>query len=226
MRICQALDYQAIVNEATWVDQKQLRLQVFQACERQHFHTDHEMALLYNACPDIRKMIFKFQPELFSSYLQLAVFDKLQHFETWGGEYEGSGLGKLLEEVGHSLVSLHLCHVEEISHLSLIHLLSSCPALKDLKLENCSYMVDTVNPYTEEQLEQLNEEVPHLMELRAVRVVNKMPLQLLLMLLRKALNIVTVEIDSAEDMTDTTFLHLLLTNRMLRLQQLAVMQSK
>ena len=226
VRICQALDYQAIVNEATWVDQKQLRLQVFQACERQHFHTDHEMALLYNACPDIRKMIFKFQPELFSSYLQLAVFDKLQHFETWGGEYEGSGLGKLLEEVGHSLLSLHLCHVEEISHLSLIHLLSSCPALKDLKLENCSYMVDTVNPYTEEQLEQLNEEVPHLMELRAVRVVNKMPLQMLLMVLRKALNIVTVEIDSAEDMTDITFLNLLLTNRMLRLQQLAVMQSK
>ena len=87
-------------------------------------------------------------------------------------------------------------------------------------------MVDTVNPYTEEQLEQLNEEVPHLMELRAVRVVNKMPLQMLLMVLRKALNIVTVEIDSAEDMTDITFLNLILTNRMLRLQQLAVMQSK
>ena len=132
----------------------------------------------------------------------------------------------MLEEVGNSLLSLHLCHVEEISHLSLIHLLSSCPALKELKLENCSYMVDTVNPYTEEQLEQLNEEVPHLMELRAVRVVNKMPLQMLLMVLRKALNIVTVEIDSAEDMTDINFLQLILTNRMLRLQQLAIMQSK
>ena len=48
-------------------------------------------------------------------------------------------------------------------------------------------MVDTVNPYTEEQLEQLNGEVPHLMELRAVRVVNKMPLQMLLMVLRRDL---------------------------------------
>ena len=193
---------------------------------RQHFHTDHEMALLYTACPDIRKMIFKFQPEFFSSYLQLAVFDKLQHFETWGGEYDGSGLGQLMEVLGPGLLSLHLCHVEEISHLSLIHLLTSCPALKELKLENCSYMVDTVNPYTEEQLEQLNEEMPHLMELRALRVVNRIPLKMLLMVLRKALNIVTVEIDSAEDMTDIDFIHLMQTNRMLRMQQMAVMQSK
>ena len=242
VRICQALDYQAIVNEATWVDQKQLRLQVglislgfssvqlslqvFQACERQHFHTDHEMALLYTACPDIRKMIFKFQPECFSSYLQLAVFDKLQHFETWGGEYTGSGLGQLLEVVGPGLLSLHLCHVEEVSHLALIHMLSSCPALKELKLENCSYLVDTANPYTEEQLEQLNAEMPHLMELRALRVVNRMPLQMLLMVLRKALNIVTLEIDSLEDLTDLNFFHLVQTNRMRRLQQLAVMRSK
>ena len=135
-------------------------------------------------------------------------------------------MGQLMEVLGPGLLSLHLCHVEEISHLSLIHLLTSCPALKELKLENCSYMVDTVNPYTEEQLEQLNEEMPHLMELRALRVVNRIPLKMLLMVLRKALNIVTVEIDSAEDMTDIDFIHLMQTNRMLRMQQMAVMQSK
>ena len=124
------------------------------------------------------------------------------------------------------LLSLHLCHVEEVSHLALIHMLSSCPALKELKLENCSYLVDTANPYTEEQLEQLNAEMPHLMELRALRVVNRMPLQMLLMVLRKALNIVTLEIDSLEDLTDLNFFHLVQTNRMRRLQQLAVMRSK
>ena len=64
------------------------------------------------------------------------------------------------------------------------------------------------------------------MELRALRVVNRIPLKMLLMVLRKALNIVTVEIDSAEDMTDIDFIHLMQTNRMLRMQQMAVMQSK
>ena len=63
--------YQALINEATWTMQKQLKLQIFQASEKVHFHTDSEMELVANACPDIQKMIFKFNPDFFSNYLQV-----------------------------------------------------------------------------------------------------------------------------------------------------------
>jgi len=69
--LCDALEYQALINEATWTMQKKLKLQVFQASEKVHFHTDIEMAYIAEACPDIQKMVFKFNPEYFSSYLQV-----------------------------------------------------------------------------------------------------------------------------------------------------------
>jgi hypothetical protein len=34
---------------------------------------------------------------------------------------------------------LHLCHVDELDGSALLHLVSSCQVLEDLKLENCSF---------------------------------------------------------------------------------------
>ena len=135
--LCEALSYQALINEATWTFQKKLKLQVFQASEKIHFHSDEEMALIAEACPNIERMIFKYNPEYFSNYLQvyfppncpdqqvspqLAVFDHVQHFETWGGDFLTSGLAGLLEIIGPNLQSLHLCHVEEISSDSIVQI--------------------------------------------------------------------------------------------------------
>ena len=47
---------------------------LLQASEKVHFHTNTEMALVAEACPDIQKMIFKYNPEYFSSYLQVKNF--------------------------------------------------------------------------------------------------------------------------------------------------------
>ena len=142
--LCEALGYQALINEATWTYQKKLKLQVFQASEKIHFHSDEEMALIAEACPNIEKMIFKYNPQYFSNYLQvisalplslptcdlsspqLAVFDKVQHFETWGGEFVSSGLAGLLEIIGANLASLHLCHVEEICSDSIVQISHNC----------------------------------------------------------------------------------------------------
>ena len=48
-----------------------LKLQVFQASEKIHFHSDEEMALIAEACPNIERMIFKYNPQYFSNYLQV-----------------------------------------------------------------------------------------------------------------------------------------------------------
>ena len=37
------------------------------------------MDLLYSFCSEIEKMIFKFNPNIFSTYLKLAVFQHLKH---------------------------------------------------------------------------------------------------------------------------------------------------
>ena len=34
---------------------------------------------------------------------------------------------------------LHMCHVDELDSVSLLHLVSCCQGLEDLKLENCSF---------------------------------------------------------------------------------------
>jgi hypothetical protein len=116
--------------------------------------------------------------------------------------------------------------VEEISHHSVVHIVTACCRLRDLKLENCSFVVDTVNPLTEEQLEEIELSVPPLLELRAVRVVNRMPLEMVLLVLRPALNIVTIEVDSADGLTDSTVLRLMEANRLLRLEELSIAASK
>ena len=71
VNLCDALGYQALINEATWTFQKKLKLQVFQASEKIHFHSDEEMALIAEACPNIERMIFKYNPQYFSNYLQV-----------------------------------------------------------------------------------------------------------------------------------------------------------
>ena len=117
---------------------------MFQASEKIHFHSDEEMALIAEACPNIERMIFKYNPQYFSNYLQvilsfhlnianktvtcpqLAVFDHVRQFETWGGEFLSSGLAGLLEIIGPNLESLHLCHVEEISSDSIVQISHNC----------------------------------------------------------------------------------------------------
>ena len=116
--------------------------------------------------------------------------------------------------------------MEELTIHSILHLATSCPRLADIKLENCSFVVDTVNPLTEEQLEVINGSMPPLLDLQALRIVNKMPREMMLMVLRKALNIVTIEIDSMENLTDRVVVELLQVNRLQRLQTLSVMATK
>merc|ERR1719273_805970 len=127
------------------------------------------MALIAEACPNIERMIFKYNPQYFSNYLQLAVFDQVQHFETWGGEFLSSGLAGLIEIIGPNLQSLHLCHVEEISSDSIVQISQYCRNLNTLIFENCSFYND--EELSEENLEIKNCKVPLLLELRVFKVI-------------------------------------------------------
>ena len=198
----------------------------FQASETRHFHTNEDMELLAEACPDIQKMIFKYNPHFFTSYIQLAVFDKIQHFETWGGEYQVSGLDQLIEIIGPNLTTLHLCHVEEISAETLLHLTKNCRSLTNLIFENCSYDVEGEENVSDEELEIRESKVPLLLSLKSLKVINFMSLRMVFMILRKSLNIVTFEIDSENELTDQKVLELLQVNQLQKLENFLVYSSK
>ena len=222
--LCEALTYQALINEATWTMQKKLKLQVFQASEKVHFHTDAEIAVLAEACPDLQKMIFKFNPFYCSSYLNLSMFERLRHFETWGGDYETSGLAQLLEIVGANLESLHLCHVEEIGLDQLVQITQNCRNVKKLIIENCSFNLDEAD-LNEENLCIKNLKVPPLLELRLFKVIN-MPVEMLQMILKKALNIENIEIDGDVGLNDEHVLDLFIDNKLSKLKDLLIYSSK
>jgi len=223
--LCDALGYQALINEATWTMQKKLKLEVFQASEKVHFHTDLEMSIVAEACPDLKKMIFKYNPEYFSSYLQLAVFEKIRHFETWGGGFISSGLSQLLEIIGGRLEILHLCHVEDIGWDNVVHLTQCCRNVKVLVFENCSFIEEEEDGLNEEALFLKNVKVPPLLELKIFKVIN-MPLEMTLMILRKSLNIVNIEVDGDIDFKDENITELLQNNQLSKLENLLIYSSK
>ena len=178
------------------------------------------------ACPDIKKMIFKFNPHFFNNYLQLAVFNNLEHFETWGGEYCLSGLDQLIEIIGPNLTTLHLCHVEELSFNSIIHITRNCSRVRNLIFENCSFVIEEEDEMSEENLEIRNSKVPLLLDLKTMKIINLMNQEMVLMILRKSLNIVTIEIDSENDLTDQTVVDLLEVNKLQKLENFLIYSSK
>lgn len=216
------------------------------------------MAIIADACPDIERMIFKFNPEYFSNYLQvviklwnvytrfieifqLTVFEKLRHFETWGGEFQASGLSHLLEIMGQRLEVLHLCHVEEIGFDDLIQITKCCRYysvigwrviemrfcvrnLRSLTIENCSFNIDE-SELNEENLYIKNMQVPMLLELRMFKVIS-IPLEMAMMILKKCLNIVNIEIDGEIDLTNEKVSELLQENNLAKLKHLMIYSSK
>ena len=196
----------------------------YQASEIKHFHTNSDMELLAEACPDITRMIFKYNPHFFTNYIQLAMFEKLTHFETWGGEYWQSGLGQLLEILGSNLIALHLCHVEEISEDSLIHITSHCVRLNTLVFENCSFLEN--EELTEEEQEIKEFKVPLMLDLKKLRVINFMSTRMIQMILKKAINISTIEIDSENEFTDETVALVMQSNKLAKLEDFLIYSSK
>ena len=167
----------------------------------------------------------------------------MTHFETWGGELIGSGLACLLEILGPNLETLHLCHVEEISSDSIAHISQHCRwvhvhsytelfyslissrKLSTLIFENCSFVIED-GEMSEERKEWKNSKVPLLLDLKVFKVISSMPLDLVLMLLRKALNIVTIEMDGEIEMTNDDITKLLTENTLAKLESLLIYSSK
>ena len=152
------------------------------------------------------------------------MFDRVQHFETWGGEFLTSGLAGLMEVIGGNLQSLHLCHVEEISSDSIVQISQNCRNLNTLIFENCSFCSE--EDISEESLETKNSKVPLLLELRVFKVISSMPLNLVFMILRRSLNIQTIEMDGDIEMADEDIIKLLEDNSLAKLENLLVYASR
>ena len=90
--------------------------------------------------------------------------------------------------------------------------------------ENCSF-IEEEDGLNEESLFLKNVQVPTLLELKIFKVIN-MPLEMSLMILRKSLNIVSIEIDGEMDIKDENVTELLFENQLSKLENLLIYSSK
>ena len=91
--------------------------------------------------------------------------------------------------------------------------------------ENCSFVSDD-EEISEESLELKNSKVPLLLDLKVFKVISSMPKKLVFMVLRKALNIVTIELDGEIEITNEDILHLLTENTLAKIENLLVYTSR
>ena len=96
--------------------------------------------------------------------------------------------------------------------------------LNTLIFENCSFYND--EELSEENLEIKNCKVPLLLELRVFKVISSMPTNLVFMILRKSLNIQTIEVDGEVEMTDGDIIKLLRENSLSKMENLLVYASR
>ena len=97
--------------------------------------------------------------------------------------------------------------------------------MNTLIFENCSFVSDD-EEISEESLELKNSKVPLLLDLKVFKVISSMPKKLVFMVLRKALNIVTIELDGEIEITNEDILHLLTENTLAKIENLLVYASR
>ena len=97
--------------------------------------------------------------------------------------------------------------------------------MSTLIFENCSFCKDE-EELSEESLENKNSKVPLLLDLRVFKVISSMPMNLVFMILRKSLNIRTIEMDGEVEMTNEDIIKLLSENSLSKLENLLVYASR
>ena len=103
---------------------------------------------------------------------------------------------------------------------------SLCRNLNTLILENCSFNSDEEDIISEENLELKNSKVPLLLDLRVFKVISSMPMNLVFMILKKSLNVQTIEIDGEVEMTNEDITELLRENSLSKMENLLVYASR
>ena len=91
--------------------------------------------------------------------------------------------------------------------------------------ENCSFNNED-EEMSEESLEIKNYKVPLLLDLRVFKVISSMPMNLVFMILRKSLNIQTIEMDGEVEMTNEDIVQLLRENSLSKMENLLVYASR
>ena len=147
------------------------------------------------------------------------MFENLSILEIWGGEYYSSNLFFLLETIGQNLTCLHLCHVEQLSCQSLLHLASHCSALREIKLENCSWQLFDIESMNEE-----NEKIFRL--LTVLTILNRIPPEILVWLVTNSPNLKSLNLDGEVDMDKEMLQKILKINRLPKFESFLVYNSR
>ena len=151
------------------------------------------------------------------------MFENLSILEIWGGEYYSSNLFFLLETIGQNLTCLHLCHVEQLSCQSVLHLASHCPALREIKLENCSWQLFGIENINDE--EKVGES-KMFAELTSLNILNRIPADILELIISNATHLKYLILDGEVFLDKDILQNILEKNKLLHLESFLVYNSR
>ena len=178
------------------------------------FHESWQMEMVARMCPNIQKMLFIQHPKCCPSLEPLQSFTKLTDLQLHGSDWGSSGLPELLEAVGRGLESLGLISIKGMSYQSLELVLTSCPALTGLVLNNCD-------------LDLSQETRPSLVQpaLEELVVTSSMRTSCVEWLLRAGVNLRVVHLGGLAQVSDEMFLSLTEAGHLHHLEEIQVERS-
>ena len=91
--LCEALE---ILEEKNEGKLPSLLIEEFWSSEDYYFHDVQQMSLVSRACPQLRKMMFQFNPEFAVDFTILSPFVNLNELHNWGGNFYSDRLNDLV----------------------------------------------------------------------------------------------------------------------------------
>ena len=178
------------------------------------FHESWQMEMVARMCPNIQKMLFIQHTKCCPTLQPLHSFTKLTDLQIHGSDWGTSGLTSLLEEVGGGLHNLGLIAIKGMSYSSLELILTSCPLLTGLVLNNCDVDV------TEEQRRELTH--PALQELV---LTSSLRSHYVGWLLRAAVNLKVLHLGGLTQVSDEMFVTLTEAGHLQHLEEIQIERS-
>lgn len=226
--LCEVLEYIEKKNPQQ-LNRLRLKLRCFWASEDYLFHSSSQMKLVARICPDISKMLFKFDTSA-SSLHDITKFEKLKDLDLRGGSFYSDSLCLALMEVGPQLDSLSLGNVGELDKKAVAIISRSCPNVSRLAFYNCGFMEPDMSQaetfqYLVDRVGEREERLEPMKEVSHLKIVSEIGCELLVSLIDSCPSVTRLSLGISTSISDSLLGRVFSFNSLKQLQHFHVMES-
>lgn len=188
------------------------------------------MTLAKEMCPEIRQMLFMFQDRYTCPLSIVVAFQYLQELELWGGDFYADEFEVVIHAIGNNLTRLDFHHFEGIDVNAITLLTVYCTNLQHLGFSGCGFKEhegETEGFQEQDRWRQrdIEERMEPFLELKCLSISCPCPPQLLVTILKQAINLrrllIGLNCPITDDIFDLVFVH----NRFQYLEEFEVRKS-